>query len=424
MNYNICYMIPFKKVMSELLESEKNTIENLTNKIFSLEDQLKKANDTIHLLTSDVETKEINYKDLYQEYQELIINFNKLDKENKDLKNKLEKYEKTEKRADKLNLKVQEVQELENEYKSSIESEIKIAVDEALLRKNEEYDSLYNDLNELKNKKLKDSILTPSSSIENIKKDKINEENVLPLSGNFKCNNKQCDFISKKEINLCTKCNKLEKGKYFLKSYKIFTDPAKENIGYNTKILAASETFVKLEYLHNLYYTAQKDGIDTSNMNELIEYIKINKMLEEKQHNIIKFKIQRAHSIMLLYKDNKYKPILNYIKRINFKVKDIGKLLPEQWKQFRLFIEKDLNEQLNIFTENDNHEYINDNQEDNKKEKCIKCLNILKDNDFTYCSSCIKLCQVDDCINKKHKLNKVELEYCFQHIKDTMNFDF
>jgi hypothetical protein len=59
----------------------------------------------------------------------------------------------------------------------------------------------------------------------------------LKTDDNVTC--KKC-FITytlsdKKEINLCTNCNKLEKGQYFLKSYKIFTEPSKENIGYNTR---------------------------------------------------------------------------------------------------------------------------------------------------------------------------------------------
>lgn len=50
-----------KKVMKEVLESEKTTIEKLTNRISLLEEQLDEAN---------------KYKDLYQE---LIIKFNLLD---------------------------------------------------------------------------------------------------------------------------------------------------------------------------------------------------------------------------------------------------------------------------------------------------------------------------------------------------------
>jgi hypothetical protein len=103
-------------------------------------------------------------------------------------------------------------------------------------------------------------------------------------------------------------------------------------------------------------------------------------MLEEKQYNIIKFKIQRAHSIILLYKDDKYKPILNYIKRINFKVKNIRKLLPEQWNQFRLFIE------------------------------------------YNYCSKCIHLYIVDDCLNKKQVWKNEEMDFCKSHFEYSIKF--
>lgn len=232
--------------------------------------------------------------------------------------------------------------------------------------------------------------------------------NEKELLNKIKCNN--CDYISKKEILKCNTCNKIEKGQNFLKSYKVFTAPSNENIGYNTKILAASETFVKLEYLHNLYYTAQKDGIDTSNMKELIEYIKLNKLLEEKQYNIIKFKIQRAHSIMLLYKDEKYKPILEYIKRINFKVKEIGSLLPEQWNQFRIFIEKDLNEELEKNNINyNNNEKIVIEEYDNKRNK-----NNNKENKSKWFDN---LCNFKDCRKEKHKFGKHIMRFCINHME-------
>lgn len=253
----------------------------------------------------------------------------------------------------------------------------------------------------------------------------------------LKCN--KCDLIYKKEINLCTKCNKIEKGNNFLKTYKTFTKPDENDLGYNCKILAASETYIKLKYLHSLYYTAQKDGVDTSNMKELIDYIKSNKLLEEKQYNIIKFKIQRAHSIMLLYKDEKYKPILDYIKRINFKVKELGCLMPDHWSQFRIFIEKDLNEELNKYLENSNitdtiknvdtlnsinNESIKINFEKFTNECCIKCDTILNDDELGNCSKCMDLCITDDCFNNKSKMVDKQIDYCKAHANKIFSFDF
>lgn len=149
-------------------------------------------------------------------------------------------------------------------------------------------------------------------------------------------------------------------------------------------------------------------------MKELIDYIKINKLLEEKQYNIIKFKIQRAHSIMLLYKDEKYKNIINYIKRINFKINDIGKLLPEQWKQFRLFIENDLNEQLNIYNiKNKNINNVTIFGEE--KRNCVKCLIPITKNQHDLCDKCRHLCILDECNNKRHNMFNTEIEFCVKH---------
>lgn len=130
---------------------------------------------------------------------------------------------------------------------------------------------------------------------------------------------------------------------------------------------------------------------------------------------------------MLLYKDEKYKNIINYIKRINFKINDIGKLLPEQWKQFRLFIENDLNEQLNIYNikngnidiikkdlNNRNINNVTDFGED--KRNCVKCIIPITKKQHDLCDKCRHLCILDECNNKRHNIFNTELEFCVNHI--------
>lgn len=97
--------------------------------------------------------------------------------------------------------------------------------------------------------------------------------------------------------------------------------------------------------------------------------------MEDKQKNIIKFKIQRAYAMMLLYNDEKYAYIQNYIKRINFKIKDLSKLSHEQWLLFFRFLKDSLDKQLII---ENNKVSEKDIVHDNKEKiiytyKCLKC---------------------------------------------------
>lgn len=199
-----------KKVMKEVLESEKSTIEELTNRISLLEEQLDEAN---------------KYKDLYQE---LIIKFNLLDEENKILKKqnkellqKLEKYEKTEKRSgivglknseeylkivkerdkykkdyDNLNIRIHELENTNKMENNIDESFINNKINEALIsqknvfdsvlkEKESNYKSLYDNFNKLNQEFLKlknnNEIPSPTSSTENKKVKKITLPNNLDL---------------------------------------------------------------------------------------------------------------------------------------------------------------------------------------------------------------------------------------------------
>lgn len=516
-----------KKVMTEVLESEKDIIERLTNEIDSLKEQLAEAP---------------NYKLLYQE---LVIKYNTLEEQNKELllkvellDNKLEKYERNEKRAGIIDFKNSDEYKIMNEKIITLEE-----TNESLLRKTkkndinnnkfdnslldskinealdiqrinlennfnsykkeqeDKYNSLYNSFTDLKNQRAKHSIPTPSTSTDNNKNEKTNIHTncIMPLSENLfeivhyrrstldkfkpsyvvnnkkcylkccnqdynekeisntssitcfkcyktynlskekdkfsnlheifytilpehiikneeelykkiKCN--ECNCTSKKEIDLCHKCKKEKLNKIFINSYKVFSMPNEKEIGYNSKILAASETFIKLDYLYKLYDTAETDGIDTTNLKELIDYIKSNKLLEDKQYNMIKFKIQRAASIIKLYNNEKYIPIFDYIKRINFKVNDIARLIPDQWNNFRVFIENDLDKQLEKIKNKDNL-YI---------YKCSLCKNEYKSELEHIIVNICNICE-DNCNKNKHEFSdSYDSDNEYNHF-DKINFN-
>jgi hypothetical protein len=231
----------------------------------------------------------------------------------------------------------------------------------------------------------------------------IDEEDIF---NKIKCN--MCNCVSKKEIKMCRGCVKQEQGRNFIANYKVFNEPDKNKIGYKCKLLAAEETYIKLVYLDNLFITARNDGVDITDLKELVEYIKENKLIEEKQNGIIKNKILRSSSIISLFNDDKYINIQDYIKRINFKIKDLSKLSRDQWNSFRVFIEKELNEQLNHINNEDKKQYNCKNTEQECDETtttedtfcdlCIKNMKICKDCkiefindeiDVIYCSDCI-----------------------------------
>lgn len=243
----------------------------------------------------------------------------------------------------------------------------------------------------------------------------INNENELLLK--IKCNT--CDFISKKEINLCTHCYKDKQGTEFINNFKLFNKPDINDEFYKSKMIAAQETYSKILHLTNLYTQAQKDGIDVTNFNEIVDYIKENKLMEDKQKNIIKFKIQRAYAIMLLYNEEKYVNIQDYIKRINFKIKDLSRLSHDKWLSFRKYLEDVLDEELKVnVKENSKENNIIIDEEKIKNECCMKCDNILKSDELRNCNKCKNLCILDDCSNQKAAMFGSIIEFCKEHAND------
>jgi hypothetical protein len=160
----------------------------------------------------------------------------------------------------------------------------------------------------------------------------------------IKCN--QCDIIDKKEIVKCFKCKNKEKCKI-----TEYTLPDINEEGYETKLALAGKCYNTIMYTANIYSKAHKEGLVKNGWNPLIEYIKKNKLMEEKQINIIKNKIIRCNYIMDLYQNEKYKDIQDYIKRLDFSLNSIAKLTDDDFLSFKY----DLTEKLN-------NEVINNNE--------------------------------------------------------------
>lgn len=218
-------------------------------------------------------------------------------------------------------------------------------------------------------------------------------ENEKEILLKIKCN--ICNFINKKEIDICYSCKRMKESNII-----IFNVPSKREIGYNTKLLVAEETYIKLNYNFSIYKKAEEDGIDTINMKQLIEYIKDNKLMEEKQYNIIKNKILRSTSIYRLYNNDKYINILNFIKRINFSIKAVSKLNDYQWQTFRLNIEKILDQEIERINENDDENKFkfsckNKSCSDNVDMEDVFCSDCKKD--LISCEKCFEGdCDIDD----------------------------
>lgn len=153
-----------------------------------------------------------------------------------------------------------------------------------------------------------------------------NEEEIY---NKIKCNS--CNHIDKKEIDFCFRCKKLKKSKIIIP--EIF--PSKEESGYKTVSSFAGETLNTIKYNANIYQTALDEGVNVYEMKPLIKYIKENKLMEEKQSNIIINKIIRSHAILHIFKNDKYISIKDIIERIYIDIKAVSKLDENQWPIFR-----------------------------------------------------------------------------------------
>jgi hypothetical protein len=163
------------------------------------------------------------------------------------------------------------------------------------------------------------SIILPEHEIHNEKE----------IFNEIKCNN--CNFIDKKVIQFCYKCKKVKKAEIIIPN--IF--PSENELGYKTVLSFSGETLNAIKYNANIYQTAFNEGVNVYEMKPLIKYIKDNKLMEEKQSNIIINKIIRSHAILHIFNNIKYSSIKNDIERIYFDIKAVSKLDENQWSIFR-----------------------------------------------------------------------------------------
>lgn len=240
------------------------------------------------------------------------------------------------------------------------------------------------------------------------------EEGIL---NKIKCN--ICKNIYKKEITLCNSC------KYVNECKPIVTEIPSNKPGEETIKTFASGTFNKINYYSNIYDVALNEGIDVYTMKPLVEFIKKNNLLKEKQPNVIIRKILRCRSILSIYKESKYINIQNVIKRIYININYISKLDDYQFCSLKNILinilDKELKNNKNI--ENEKNNRLEDQYELNNninKDQCIKCLNYLsKKEDITYCNNCIKLCIIPECKRKRSSM----MEFCKIHFEESFPID-
>lgn len=269
---------------------------------------------------------------------------------------------------------------------------------------------LLNDKNNFNNYKLNKSIL---------------KEHIIPnekdLLSKIKCN--KCDNIYKKEIELCNNCKNMEN--VIIVEYPM---PNINDEAYNTKLSFAGKCHNSIMYTSGIYDNAYKEGLVKNGWKPLIDYVKTNKLIEEKQTNIIKNKIIRCNDIKFIYELDKYKNIQEYIKRLSFSLNSIAKLKEDDFLSFKYELTEKLNKYLETFNKNKNEiidEKINIKiNQKNNNERCMKCLINLLDNEIRYCRKCNNLCIVEDCRNKKDIFNGIEMEFCFDHFKKSINIEF
>lgn len=247
--------------------------------------------------------------------------------------------------------------------------------------------------------------------LNNILKEHIidNEEDVL---FKIKCKNKNCEYICKKEIQLCNSCKYVELCNPFV------TKLLDENIGKKTVASFASETYNSIIFYNSVYKTAKEEGIDVYTMGPLVNFIKKNNLVKERQPNIIIRKISRCRFILKIYNYDKYKNIQDKIKRIFINLNYIPKLDDSQFDIFKnkliniLDIELDKyildqkNKKINsdpiILKNNIVHEYncknINCSKTVNKKDSFCNC-----------CLPDIKICK--DC-NNNFWTDVIDMDLC------------
>lgn len=492
-------MTILEDTMKEVLLSDKEIIEKQSNIIFELEERVKELENINKTLLTKLK--------IYEESDivETITNSSLY----KDIIKERDKYKND---FEKINLRVQELENKNSD--EDLSSEVKIAVDEALNKQNKElnedfnkrfniykeeqenkYNSLYNEFSNFKNNV---GIPTPSNSKDfmkkNNKKSKINNEKILlpdnilevvyyrntnnnnflpgyhttngihyleccgkqwdykPIGNNgvtclkcyktykldnnkkliknilpehvisnekeilnkIKCNNKRCDYIYKKEINLCYNCKNIENVKIVEYPMPDINDEA-----YETKIALAGKCHNSIMYTSGIFEKAHKEGLVKNGWSPLITYIKNNKLMEEKQINIIKNKIIRCNDIKFIYNLDKYKCIQDFIKRLYFSLNSIAKLKDDDFQSFKYDLTEKLDNYLEKNNFNSNEKIIIDNNNNINLEKIN---NIINKNYLYKSNKDEKLCILENCNNKRQVFGDDEMGLCKQHFENSLKF--
>lgn len=228
----------------------------------------------------------------------------------------------------------------------------------------------------------------------------------------IRCNNKKCDFIYKKEIDLCINCKNIENCEIF--EYPL---PDVNDEYYKTKISLAAACHNSIMYTAKIYDNAREEGLVKNGWKPLVDYVKTNNLMKEKQTNIIKNKIIRCGEIRFLYNSDKYVNIQDYIKRLEFDLNSLSKLKEDDYYSFKYDLEEKLNIYLKKYNKNNNKEDIKNDSFINKNHEycCKKCLIEITKEQFNICDKCKHLCIIEECNKNRNKIGNIVFETCINH---------
>lgn len=210
-------------------------------------------------------------------------------------------------------------------------------------------------------------------------------KNEEELYKQINCNTIGCNYISKKEIDFCYKCKNMEI------CIPIITKlPDKDKEGIETVKTFASETHNNMLFYKKVFETAKKEKINVYEMKPLVDFIKNNKLMKEKQPNIIIRKILRSIYILDLYNEDKYIKNQDIIKRIYINLDILAKLDDTQFTSFQNILinmlDKEIDKKGDTKIEDNTLEYSC------KNGSCVDNVNI----EYTFCDSCknsLKKCE-------------------------------
>ena len=251
-----------------------------------------------------------------------------------------------------------------------------------------------------------------------------NEDEILKK---IKCNNIYCSNIYKKEIELCNGC------KYVDGCKPIVTELPKDDVGIRTIETFASETYVQLHFYDEIYKTARDEKINVYEMKPLVEFIKNNKLMKEKQPNIIIKKILRSRYILDIYDEDKYKNLQDVIKRIYINLDYIPKLDDYQFNHFKDLLINMLNDEMekkNVLNETTQKCYNKEENQIINEDTNIVDINFEKVNKMFNKNYIFKsdkddnICIILNCNNKRTEMFGNLIEYCKDHANKTFFIDF